>query len=344
MSSTEALERLPMPMGYFRLILRCFGNTPKRRAAILYDTGVTEADLSDPAADISLFQQVCQFGNLNTLLGEGWVLTAEDLWFPTSHGALGVAAITAPNLSGSLADIAEYGRTRAPHVLHVLHRGTSETRLEYDVAVPLEEPLWRALIEASFMSVRAVVVTVLGRMPDSVHYRFACREPAYSDLVRRALGGVVNYGAEGDSVTLPSAGLDELSPLQDKALHTRAIEELKVELQRLSQPLELRVRLGRLLHTMPDGRLSVATAARALGVSRRTLERRLAATGSGYRQVLDDELKERAGRLMESGALSQAEIADRLGFKDPTSLSRAFRRWFGAGGGAAKFRPRPLVG
>lgn len=331
MSNAETLERLPMPMGYFRLMLRNFGNTPVRRAAILRDTGVTEADLNDPAADISLFQEVRQFGNLDALLGEGWVFTAEGLWAPVSHGALGVAAITAPNLSRSLDVIARYSRTRAPHVLHILRRGKTETRLDYELAVPLEEPQWRPLIEASFMSLRAVVVAVLGQLPDGVHYRFACREPAYSGFARAALGGVVSYGAEVCSVTFPAIGHEDLSPLQDKALHARAIEELEVELQRLAQPLDLRVRLHRLLHTMPDGRLSVATAARALGVSRRTLERRLAATGSGYRQVLDDELKQRAGRLMKSGALSHAEIADRLGFKDPTSLSRASRRWFGAG-------------
>jgi hypothetical protein len=44
-ATAETLERLPMPMGYFRLVLRGFGTTPKRRAAIMKDTGVTEADL-----------------------------------------------------------------------------------------------------------------------------------------------------------------------------------------------------------------------------------------------------------------------------------------------------------
>jgi AraC-like DNA-binding protein len=287
--------------------------------------------LRDPAADVSLFQQVRQFGNLDALLGEGWVFKGKELWSPMSHGALGVAAITAPNLSSSLAVIAKYGRTRAPYVRHVLSRGKRATRLEYDLAVTLDEAQWRALIEAGFMSVRAVVVAVLGRLPDGAHYRFACREPAYSDLVREALGGVVSYGADKSSVALPSTGDDDLSPLQDAALHARAIEELEVELQRLSQPLDLRVRLGRLLHTMPEGRLSAAGAARALGVSQRTLERRLAATGSGYRQILDNELRQRAGRLLKSGGLSHAEIAERLGFKDPSSLSRASRRWFGAG-------------
>jgi AraC-like DNA-binding protein len=320
-----------MPMGYFRLVLRGFGNTPKRRAAIMKDTGVTEADLRNPAADTSLFQQVRQFENLNALLGEGWAFTARELWPPTSHGALGVAAVTAPNLSRSLAVIARYGRTRAPYLRHTLRRSTEETRLENDLVVPLDEPQWRPFVETGFMSVRSIIATVLGRPVEGVHYRFAGREPAYSDRAREALGGTVSYGEEHNSITLPSEDLDDLSPFQDKALHTRAIEELELALRRLSQPFDLRLRLTRLLHTMPDGRLDAGTAARALGVSRRTFERRLAETGSGYRQLLDGELKMRASRLLESGALSHAEIADRLGFTDPTSFSRASRRWFGAG-------------
>jgi AraC-like DNA-binding protein len=335
-SGDETLEQLPMPMGYFRLVLRVFGDTPERRAAILKDTGVTEAELGDPAADISLFEQVRQFDNLNGLLGEGWVFSVPRLWFPVSHGALGIAAASAPNLSRSLAVIAKYSRTRAPYARQVLRRGADETRLDYDLAVPLREPQWRTLIEAGFMSLRTVVVVLLGRLPDGVHYRFACPEPAHADRAREALGGTVSYGAEHNSIALPSAGLDSMSPFQDKALYARAIEELDLALRRLSQPLDLQVRLGRLLHTMPDGRPDAATAARALGVSRRTLERRLAEAGSGYRQLLDAELKTRASRLLESGAMSHAEIADRLGFADPSSFSRASRRWFGAvprGGG-----------
>jgi AraC-like DNA-binding protein len=331
MNTAETLERLPMPMGYFRLILRSLGDTPARRAAILQDTGVTGAALRDPDADISLFQQVRQVDNLNALLGEGWAFTARELWPPTSHGALGVAAVTAPDLSRSLAVIARYGRTRTPYLRHTLRRSAEETRLENDLVVPLEEPEWRALVETGFMSVRSIVATVLGQLPDSVHYRFACREPAHSDRAREALGGTVSYGEERNSITLPSDGVDEPSPLQDKTLHARAIEELGLALRRLSNPLDLPIRLSRLLHTMPDGRLDAGTAARALGVSRRTFERRLAEAGSGYRQLLDTELKMRAARLLETGALSHAEIADRLGFADPTSFSRASRRWFGTG-------------
>ena len=68
-----------------------------------------------------------------------------------------------------------------------------------------------------------------------------------------------------------------------------------------------------------------------MGVSRRTLVRRLAEAGAGYRQLADAELRGRAERLLLSGAPNHAQIAEDLGYADPTSFSRACRRWFRGG-------------
>jgi AraC-like DNA-binding protein len=65
-----------------------------------------------------------------------------------------------------------------------------------------------------------------------------------------------------------------------------------------------------------------------MGLSQRTLVRRLAGSGVSFRGLVDAELKDRARRLLGGGALSRIEIADRLGFADGTGFSRACRRWF----------------
>jgi AraC-like DNA-binding protein len=39
-------------------------------------------------------------------------------------------------------------------------------------------------------------------------------------------------------------------------------------------------------------------------------------------------LKSRAANLLRHAKLSRDEIAERLGYRDPTSFSRACRRWF----------------
>jgi AraC-like DNA-binding protein len=330
MSAADILEHLPMPMSYFRLTLRWFGDSPERRAAILDGTGVTEEALADPSADISAFQFMRHIDNLTALCGEGWPLASPELWHHANRGALGVAALTAPNLGRSLEILARYSPTRASYNRVVFRRSRSEGRLDYDPLVALPEPRRRALSEIRFMFMQSLVAAILGRPPAEARYQFDCSEPAYADRVRTVLGGEVTFGGDHCSFAMPSEHFDEPSPFSDPMLHSRAIEELDRALQRLSRPVEIRGQVDRLLHTMPGTRLDAATAARALGVSRRTLTRRLGEAGVGFRALLDDELRLRARRLLDSGGLSHAEIADRLGYSDPTSLSRACRRWFGA--------------
>jgi AraC-like DNA-binding protein len=328
MSTADELERLPMPMGYFRLLLRCFGDTLERRAAILAGTDVSEAALADPAADISLFQQLRQFDNLKALLGEGWTLTAPHLWQIANSGTVGVAALTAPTLGRALEMLAKYWRTRGPQARNRLRRFPSEAHLEFPRTVVFSELQDRVVTQMRFFALRSLAEAVLGRPPRKARYEFSCSEPAYSERIRRALGGIVTWGAEQSLFVMPADHLDDPSPLSAPALHGRAVEELDRALRQLATPSELRARVDRLLHTMPDGKLDAATAARALGVSHRTLARRLAETGHNYRALVDGEQKLRAGRLLRSGGPSHAEIAHRLGYADPTSFGRACRRWF----------------
>lgn len=89
---------------------------------------------------------------------------------------------------------------------------------------------------------------------------------------------------------------------------------------------EVRSRLRLLL---PDGRADAGRVSRMLGVSERTLHRRLRAAGTAFREVLDRFREAEAERLLAAGTLSLAEVALRLGFSDQTAWNRAFRRWKG---------------
>jgi AraC-like DNA-binding protein len=333
MAESPTLEQLPMTLGYFRLILRCFGDTPERRAAILAGTGVTEEILRDSAADISLFQQVRQIDNVNGLLGEGWPLRAPDLWNPSSHGPLGVAALTAPSLPDMVDVLVRFSWVRAPFYRMSIRRGPAWGQLDYELTAPIEERLWRPMIEISFIAIRILFASILARPPVEAQFRFACAEPAHAAEVRAILGDRVSYGAARNAIRYPTAWLELESPFADAALYAAALGELQAAVQRVSVPVGLRGRVERLLSTLPAGRLTADDTARLLGVSRRTLVRRLAEAGCGYRQLLDNELRARAERLLRSGGQSHAQIAEELGYTDPTSFSRACRRWFRGQGG-----------
>jgi AraC-like DNA-binding protein len=70
-----------------------------------------------------------------------------------------------------------------------------------------------------------------------------------------------------------------------------------------------------------------------LGVSERTLHRRLAAEGTSYRELIERARKTAALRFLEQPR-SLEEVADLLGYASTQSFQRAFRRWTGTSPGS----------
>jgi AraC-like DNA-binding protein len=75
------------------------------------------------------------------------------------------------------------------------------------------------------------------------------------------------------------------------------------------------------------GDTRIQAIARELAVSARTLQRRLAASGISYQQLLDVVRKDAAGRYLAESPLAISEVAYLLGYSEPAAFNRAFRRW-----------------
>ncbi|WP_088279981.1 AraC family transcriptional regulator [Ideonella sp. A 288] len=93
----------------------------------------------------------------------------------------------------------------------------------------------------------------------------------------------------------------------------------------------LRVRLR---DALAQGRADAARMAELLGVSERTLQRRLADIGRSFSDVVEEFRREEAARLLAMPGLQLVEVASRLGYAEQTSFTRAFRRWTGITPGA----------
>lgn len=72
---------------------------------------------------------------------------------------------------------------------------------------------------------------------------------------------------------------------------------------------------------------TIARTARLLGVPVRTLQRRLRQDGLSYSELVEKTRLELACRLLDTPDGSVAQVAKALGYADPGSFSRAFRRW-----------------
>ena len=82
--------------------------------------------------------------------------------------------------------------------------------------------------------------------------------------------------------------------------------------------------------------------ARSLGMSGKTLARRLATERRRFRDVVDDVRRTLAERLVADAALDLGEVATRVGFADLAAFGKAFRRWFAESPTA--FRSRHTAG
>jgi AraC-like DNA-binding protein len=78
-----------------------------------------------------------------------------------------------------------------------------------------------------------------------------------------------------------------------------------------------------------QGRPTGEAVAAVLGISGRTLSRRLADAGTDFRTLLDETREALAREYLASGEVNIRDVAYLLGFSDPSSFSAACRRWTG---------------
>lgn len=108
-------------------------------------------------------------------------------------------------------------------------------------------------------------------------------------------------------------------------------EHLLAELKRGHHVLD-RARLE-LARQLPEQGPDLEALAAALALSPRTLQRRLREAGLSFSQLLDETRQQLVLHYLRDPALELAEIAFLVGFSEPASLARAFRRWTGASPG-----------
>jgi AraC-like DNA-binding protein len=128
----------------------------------------------------------------------------------------------------------------------------------------------------------------------------------------------------------PGALVDLQLPTADPALQAllraQAAQALEVDEPLAALASRVRDELRRRLGTEP---LGVDAVAAALGLTARTLQRRLGEEGLTYQVVLDGVRAHAAKAWLANPHRGVAQLAQRLGYADPGALDRAFRRWTG---------------
>lgn len=175
--------------------------------------------------------------------------------------------------------------------------------------------------------------------PRAVWFEHVRPAGAASTDYEDVFGCPVLFGQTCNALLIPWEYLDLPLRQADPALLRTLEEHALAQLATLSdsEPLPLRVKhaLRRLLgHSLPR---KEEVAAR-LGLSVRTLQRRLQQAGTGYQEILDQLRRELAEDYLLRSELSLQEIAERLGFSEARSFHRSFKGWTGMAPGEYRRR------
>lgn len=286
-------------------------------AAGLNESAFDLAENTIPYAALGRFMHVgaqhTGLEHFGLLVGEAWGL--QDLGLPgqlarhaaTVRDALRCAVVYHHlNSQGGVVFMREYGAV-AEFGYAIYHRGGVGTRQIYDGVLAALVNIMRELCGP-------------GWVPGEVLLAHAA--PADASAYRRLFRCPVRFNSELNALRFPREWLDRPVLGADPAV----LRRLEAEANARAQP-DLVEKLRRSLRVLLLNRVASGDAvAEMLALHRRTLNRRLEALGTTFRDVLEDVRFEAACQLLALTELSLDGIADALGYAGVSPFTRAFRR------------------
>lgn len=335
-AAERLLQRPSVPISYVLLTIQLAEEQGAERAALLRQAGLSHAALEDPQAHISLaaYREIC-LGAM-TASGDSGLGLAFGLRAPlTAHGIVGFGLMSQSSLREAF-DFAERFGTPLRLPAWDLHFRTEGGEGVIDAVESVRyEPLHVFACDQLLATLSTLIGSLVPQARCTLYFDYA--EPAhyrrYADQLppARFATGVTQFRVAREALDQRIASADSVAARQ-------AEQACAQELARLQPPTDLVGRVRRLLAEASGGYPDLTAVAAALHCSPRTLTRRLQVRGSSFRQLLDEARRRDSLALLADPSLSMATVAERLGYADAASFSRAFRNWTGCAPGEWRSR------
>lgn len=300
---------------------------------LLARSGLKAADLGDPALELEARQELCVVGNLLRAGGSpGLGLEVGLRYNFASYGLWGLGLVSSATAGDALALALRFMPLTFAFCRIGVDVGDGLCTLNFE-APDLEPGLQRFLLERDMAAAHRLMKEALG--PGFTLSDFTLRHrieqaAGWHDALLRQGGIRPVFGARLDTLSFDRQWLNLRLPQANPvtvAMCERACEELMERRRtRLGTGECLRQYLGAAPLGLPP---DLTQASRALGLSERTLKRRLHDEGLSFRALLAQVRGSQARALMADDTLSLTQIAERMGFSDLSSFSQAYKRWFG---------------
>lgn len=245
------------------------------------------------------------------------------------YGAFGLAFKSAVTLLGSFKRVERFGKVvtsianysidrRDLSAFMRVHEGEHKRlglHMTNELAVAAATALSREVSEGAFV-------------PTAVS--FAHPRPSDVTEFERVFDCPVRFNAEHDGFEVAEQFLDAENRLGDEKTSEFFDLHLEKELGSLTDDTGLaqRVRI-QVSSSLSEGVPLISDIASRLGMSGRSLQRRLSDRGYAYQDIVDEARRTLSERLLRTTEYSLAEVAFLAGYSEQSTFSKAFKRWNG---------------
>jgi AraC-like DNA-binding protein len=248
---------------------------------------------------------------------------------PEDFGALGLALKTSRDVRNALELMIRY-------VLVIT------TTLEYELVEeddgcafllrgrpPGRRPGISTANECALAAINALMQRIAAEPIGPALVTFRHEHPADVDPHRANFGCLVRFGAHADAVHFSGRTLATPTRLADDGLSSFLLAKLdEVHERAAERPVVMKVRSA-IADALANGAPQKAEIARRLGMSERTLQRRLTEEGESFQALATQVRREVAESLLSTTRHSLSEVAFLTGFSDQSACQRAFKSWTG---------------
>jgi AraC-like DNA-binding protein len=292
--------------------------------------GLTLEVIADPEERLSVRSQVALLDEAALALKDdclGFTLARD--FDPRELGLLYYVMASSQTLGDALKRVARYSRiTNEALVVGYREGNRLVINLSYS-GVPRHSD--KHQIEFCMFAVLRLCRVLTGQNLVPQHFFIAHHRSGDSSEMARFVGTKVEFGADKDEFAL-NVDARELPLIHaDSYLNDLLLKYCEAALaDRKGDVSQLRTRVENAISSLlPHGRVLVEDVARGLGMSKRTLARKLSDEGLNFTEILQQLRRDLAVRYLDDRKLHVSKIAWLLGFHEVSAFTHAYKRWTG---------------
>lgn len=296
---------------------------------MLLAAGIDRGCLDDPNMLVELNSTMTLFDDVARALGDpDFGLNFALRFTPGASGMAGALIMSAPTVRDALTQLARLATSFSPQVDAGYSERSGVGHLSWTYPDTITGPRSHYVVfSAASIVMRVREGTGTDWRPLAVD--FDHRAPASLEHYLAVFGERLRFEMPANRISVDATTLGRPMKSANPALFALAIDLAKRWIEADPQVPDI-VRSVRsvIAARLTRGAPTLESTARSLGLTVSQLQWRLEQEGTSFERVLNDMRADMAKHLLKNTDKSITAIAYELGFTDPSTFSRAARRWF----------------